>query len=142
MTESLFEKFKNTPPEQVMKVGEVALVKPKASKRVDTEEFEFTFETTTVTDPEWRGIYEQHYYKPKKIRFHGSEVTVMCKPTELEHELPAIKLAIIATNKKYQAMRDQLLADIAVHKSAVKESAFNRALEESDVQEMFLKLKV
>ena len=141
MDSKSFEKLKNMPPEEIMKVGEVKLVKPAASKRANEEEFAFTFEISAFTDPDWRDIFEKHYGS-KKVQFHGSQLTLTCKPTDLESEVPKVKLIMMSTNQDYLARRERLLSEIAAKNETERTAAVNRNLEESEVDAMFQSFKV
>jgi hypothetical protein len=141
MDQTSFNKFKDMTPESIMKVEEVCLVEPVSSKRKNEQEFEFTFSTNTFTDPEWRDIFKKHYGS-EKARFHGSEFTLTCKPTDLESEVSKVKLLILSTNQDYQKQREALLSEIAAHKEEARISAINKNAEEDDVNEMFKNFKV
>ncbi|EKP0309193.1 hypothetical protein JGK42_003089 [Aeromonas veronii] len=62
-----FDKLVNMNIEDVMKVSEVKLVKPESSKRIDEQNFEFNITISTVTDPEWRLIFEKNMVRKTLI---------------------------------------------------------------------------
>lgn len=141
MNSKSFEKLKNMPPEEIMNIGEVKLLKPVTSKRANEEEFVFTFEISTLTDPDWREIFDKHYGS-KKAQVHGSQLALTCKPTDLESEVSRVKLTMMSTNKDYLAKRERLLSEIAAKNEAERTAAVNRNLEESEVDAMFQSFKV
>ncbi len=141
MNQSLFNQFKNTPTESIMKVGEIKLVEPVSSKRINEQEFDFTFSLNTFTDPEWRDIFQKHYGS-KKAKFHGSELTLTCKPTNLDAEMPKVKLIIISTNQDYHSKRGSLIAAINANNEEEHISALNKNVEDDEVADMFRNFKV
>lgn len=141
MSQVSINKYKDVRPESIMRVGEVKLIEPVGSKRMNEQEFEFTFLTNTFTDPEWREIFKKHYGS-EKARFHGSEFTLTCKPTYLESEVSKIKLLIISTNRDYQVKREVLLSAIAANNEEKCIAAINKNVEDDEVNEMFKNLKL
>ncbi|WP_305819517.1 hypothetical protein [Photobacterium leiognathi] len=134
-------KLVNMNIENIMKVGEVKLVKPESSKRIDDKTFEFTFITSTFTDPEWRSIFEKAYIK-KIINFHGSTAVLVCQPTELQEEVDMIKAAMAETNLSYSEKREALVKQITEAQKKEKEALRNKQLEDEQVKEMFESLVI
>ncbi|MBE4048731.1 hypothetical protein HJ124_22680 [Vibrio parahaemolyticus] len=131
-----FDKLAKMHIENVMKVGEVKLIKPESSKRIDEQKFEFTFITSTCTDPEWRSIFEKAYGK-KIINFQGSKAVLVCRPTDLKEEVNIVKAAMVETNLTYGEKREVLVAQITEAQKQEREAVINKQLEDEQVKEMF-----
>lgn len=125
----------------LMKIDEVKMIQPKSSKRIDDQNFEFIFITSSFTDPEWRSIFDSQY-KDGNIKFIGSTSVLICKPTELPKHVEAIKVAMNITNVKYKEKRAQLAKMISEAQAKEKEFIINKQLEEEDVQVMFSNFKI
>lgn len=141
MDESLFSKFKQMPIDSIMTVGEVKLVEPKESKRKNDQEFDFTFLMNTFADPEWREIFQKHYGS-EKAKFHGSEFTLTCRPTDLESEVSKVKLLIMSTTQDYRARRESLISAVGAKREEERIAALNKNIENNEVDRMFKNLKV
>ncbi|MCF5761499.1 hypothetical protein K3H45_16625 [Aeromonas veronii] len=136
-----FDKLVNMNIEDVMKVSEVKLVKPESSKRIDEQNFEFNITISTVTDPEWRLIFEKKHGK-KNVNFQGSKAVLTCRPTELQEEVTMLKFAIAETNLVYREKREALIEKITNAKKQEKEAVINRLLEDEQVKKMFEKFEI
>lgn len=136
-----FDILKKMPIEEIMKVGNVKLIKPVSSKRENEEEFSFIFEVNTFTDPEWRSIFFKQY-SSGKAAFKGSNFSLICKPTDLDSEVMEIKRLIGMTNEEYSKQREGLIKKLESEKEVEKNILINKNIEENQVSEMFKNFRV